>query len=209
MLHAVFYSLVAAAALAYVLAEARGARTLRYLTKPLPVLLLLAALFVLGEPRDATYRSLLAAGLVASLAGDVFLMLPGDRFLPGLGSFLVAHLLYVAAFFHGLPAAAPPWAAAYLVAAAAVYLYLRPALGKLQVPVALYVLAICAMCTGAAARGRADAAWAAPVGATLFFLSDGVLAVDRFRRPFAAAKPLLFSLYVAGQAAITASAWRP
>ncbi len=42
---------------------------------------------------------MLAGALVASLAGDVFLMLPGGQwFIPGLASFLVAHLFYIALF---------------------------------------------------------------------------------------------------------------
>ncbi len=37
-----------------------------------------------------------------SLGGDVFLMLPGDYFIPGLASFLVAHLFYIALFRQGV-----------------------------------------------------------------------------------------------------------
>ncbi|MBI3272304.1 MAG: lysoplasmalogenase [Planctomycetes bacterium] len=212
MFHLFLYGVVGLASVAYVLAEARDRRLLGYATKPIPVLLLLIALFFGGEPRSEVGRGLLAAGLVASLAGDVFLMLPGDFFLPGLASFLVAHLLYVAGFAGGLPAEAfagsVPYAAGYLAAAVGVYAYLWPGLGKLKAPVAAYVVAICAMCASAAARGRFDGAWSAPVGATLFFLSDGVLAVNRFRLPFAAARPLLFFFYVAGQCFIAASGWR-
>ncbi|MBI5369068.1 MAG: lysoplasmalogenase [Planctomycetes bacterium] len=204
---------VAAAAIAYVVAEARGARRGMYATKPLPVCLLLFALFSLGSARDETRRALLAAGLLFSLAGDVFLMLPADRFLAGLASFLVAHLCYVAAFFSGAPAASVtaslPYAAGYLAFAAGVLALLWPGLGTLKLPVAAYVAAICAMCTGAVARGHADHSLLAPIGATLFLLSDGVLAVNRFRFPFAAARPLLFFLYVAGQCFITASAYDP
>jgi alkylglycerol monooxygenase len=43
------------------------------------------------------------AALVASLAGDVFLMLPGAYFIPGLASFLVAHLFYISLFRQGVP----------------------------------------------------------------------------------------------------------
>ena len=35
------------------------------------------------------------------MAGDIFLMLPNDRFVAGLASFLVGHLAYVVAFTHG------------------------------------------------------------------------------------------------------------
>ena len=38
------------------------------------------------------------AALVLCLAGDVFLMLPADRFVPGLASFLLAHLAFTVGF---------------------------------------------------------------------------------------------------------------
>ena len=37
-------------------------------------------------------------GLMFSLAGDVFLMLPGNHFLKGLVAFLLAHIAYIVAF---------------------------------------------------------------------------------------------------------------
>ena len=47
------------------------------------------------------YAGFILAGLVFSLAGDVFLMLPSDQFMAGLVSFLIAHLFYIAAFTAG------------------------------------------------------------------------------------------------------------
>ena len=35
------------------------------------------------------------AALALSLAGDVFLMLPSDQFVPGLASFLLGHIAYI------------------------------------------------------------------------------------------------------------------
>ena len=43
-------------------------------------------------------KSLRLAGLLFSLVGDVSLMLPNERFIQGLVSFLVAHLCYIVAF---------------------------------------------------------------------------------------------------------------
>lgn len=40
-------------------------------------------------------------GLCLSLAGDVLLMLPSDRFIQGLAAFLVAHLCYNVGFAQG------------------------------------------------------------------------------------------------------------
>jgi uncharacterized membrane protein YhhN len=44
-----------------------------------------------------------AFGLVFSLAGDVFLMLPKERFVGGLVSFLLAHIAYIIGFNDSIP----------------------------------------------------------------------------------------------------------
>src|SRR5512133_4105571 len=68
----------------------------------LAVIVAVAARAYSTGARARFYLYLLAA-LVASLAGDVFLMLPGNYFIPGLASFLVAHLFYIALFRQGVP----------------------------------------------------------------------------------------------------------
>ena len=50
------------------------------------------------DPVHADTRAWFVAALVLCLAGDVFLMLPGDRFVPGLASFLVGQLLFTVGF---------------------------------------------------------------------------------------------------------------
>lgn len=203
------FALVAASSLAFIVAQRTAPRAWGYATKPVPMLLLIGGLFACGEPRDATIRATIAAGLVASLAGDVFLVDEERCFLPGLAAFLVAHLLYVAAFARGAPLApAVPFAVAYLLVGVALCAALWTRLGRLRVPVLAYAFVLCLMCSAAWARGLTDGTRLAPIGATLFYLSDGILAANRFRWPFRAAKPLLFALYVAGQALIVASAWR-
>ena len=69
-----------------------------YLFKPITTTLLVAiAAWSPGAP-GRLYRPLVVTGLLCSLAGDVFLMLPGDRFVAGLASFLAAHVCYISAF---------------------------------------------------------------------------------------------------------------
>ena len=103
---------------------------LRLAAKPLPALLLAA--WVTRRCRDGPGR-LVAAGLVLSALGDAFLEL--GLFLPGLVSFLLAHVGYVAAFvaFDSRPALlrSLPFAAWGLGA----FLYLRPGLGAMAGPV--------------------------------------------------------------------------
>ena len=64
---------------------------------------LIATALALTPAHDAgARRAWFVAALVCSLAGDVLLMLPTDRFVAGLAAFLVGHLCYVAGFWtHG------------------------------------------------------------------------------------------------------------
>ena len=157
-----------------------------------------------GAGADPRYRRAIFAGLLLSTAGDAFLMLPGDWFVFGLGSFLCAHLAYLV----GLCRRARPFAAAwpflaYAVVAAAVMSVLWPHLpNELRIPVIVYVAVLAAMAAQAAAvwRKRADAAGAAAaIGGACFVFSDATLAIDRFAAPFAAAQALVLVSYWAAQ----------
>src|SRR5690606_15697068 len=88
--------LVAAAVVAVVdwIAVARGDRRTEYIAKPLTMVVLIGAALVL-DPAHGTARTWFVAALALSLLGDVFLMLPRDRFVPGLASFLLAHIAYI------------------------------------------------------------------------------------------------------------------
>lgn len=207
------FAAVAVATVATLALQARGNRPVSAcVVKLLPVTLLLIGLGVCGESRDALRSAVFATGLAASLLGDLLLGLPRERFLGGLAAFLAAHVIYVAAFLSGEPRASAAAGALpaipFALVGGVVFALVRRGAGKLVAPVAAYAFAIVFMCAAACARGQADGCWLAPVGATLFFASDGVLAVNRFRRPFTGARPLLFALYVAGQSVLTASMWR-
>jgi|CXWK01.1.fsa_nt_gi uncharacterized membrane protein YhhN len=180
-----------------------------YVFKPLATLLILALALTLPPARPA-YQWAVAAGLVFSTAGDIFLMLPRDRFVAGLASFLVAHLCYVWAFSLGVPIAANmlfwlPYFAAGGVVAALIWPGLKPAL---RGPVLVYVVVIAIMASQATERWYAlgsGTALAAAMGAGLFVVSDGVLAIDRFRQPFRAARALTLATYWAAQLLIALS----
>ena len=186
-------------------AEVRGQRRALYLSKPATMLCVIAiASLGSGSPADPYTRAILV-GLLFSLAGDVWLMLPSDRFSAGLASFFVAHLCYVTAFAGpagprgGLPGLLP-----FVAAACGMLVLLLPHVrgGALRVAVVAYVAAIAAM--GWQATERAldladpDSRLAA-VGAALFLCSDSALAWNRFRRPFAGAPALVLSTYFGGQ----------
>lgn len=180
-----------------------------YLFKPLATLALVA--IVLHAAGASRYRRWIAAGLVASLAGDILLMLPQGLFVPGLAAFLVAHLCYIRAFsIDGAGAGAPlRTGIPVFVAAIAVLAYLWPSLGALRVPVTCYVATISIMSWQAIARWWAcrtsDAAFAA-AGSLFFLASDSALAINRFVAPFAGAALVILGTYYAAQWGLTLSA---
>ena len=156
---------------------------------------------------------LLGAALAASLAGDVFLMFPGF-FIPGLVSFLVAHLCYLALFQQGQPWFAHRGAlAATLGVGVAMYAFLWAGglPGALRAPVAAYVLVIALM--AAQAIGRASVLRDGPsalvaLGAVFFMLSDSLLATHRFVTPLPMAQVWVLGTYYAAQALIVAGVLR-
>jgi uncharacterized membrane protein YhhN len=193
-------------------AVARANRFAEYVLKPLTLVVLIAAAALLKPGEPALRWSLTLVALALSLAGDVFLMLPRDLFVGGLGAFLLAHVAYVFAFNRTAPPEPVTAIAALGVAWVAIPLFLRMRRGMLergqrefQVPVALYVLAIGAMVVSAiATTGRPEwPTWnsaAAIAGAVLFMASDAMIGWNRFVGAFAGADVAIISTYHLGQA---------
>jgi uncharacterized membrane protein YhhN len=189
------------------LAVSRENRRLEYVCKPGTMVLLVGVALSL----DATHndvRCWFVAALVLSLAGDVFLMLPQDRFVAGLASFLLGHIAYVVGLnLHGgsageLALAAVPVA---LIAALIGTRVLRAVLASgdraLVGPLVAYMVVISAMVTSALASGN----WWAAVGASLFFASDALIAETRFVRPHRGARVVIMVTYHLGQAGLVLS----
>ncbi|HEY0319908.1 MAG TPA: lysoplasmalogenase [Pyrinomonadaceae bacterium] len=193
--------LAAVSAVLHIVAEYGGARRSIYVFKPLTVILIIA--IALSAP-SSLYKYLIVAGLLFSLAGDIFLMLPRDRFIPGLVSFLIAHLFYIAAFTLDGALGRPS-----LLATIALLFYgglmlrlLLPTLGKMKLPVVVYMLVILLMVWQASNRCVnvwTTASLLAFAGACLFAASDSILALNRFRRSFKSAQLLILSTYFAAQ----------
>jgi uncharacterized membrane protein YhhN len=188
-------------------AKARNNRALEYLCKPATLCALIAAAVVLDPAADAhTRRTWFVFALLFSLGGDVLLMLPQDLFVPGLASFLVAHVCYVIGFWtHG------PSGVAFLVAAVFVVIVVAPLGARilralsdepaLRPPVAAYMVVISVMLATALATGNVAAA----IGAALFVGSDTMIAWNRFVRPFAGAEVAIMVTYHLGQAGLVLS----
>ena len=209
MLTAALSTLALASAFLTVRAGQAGAKRRVYVFKPLTTALIILVALQAKHATVPGYRALVVAGLACSLAGDVFLMLQRERFVPGLVSFLFAHLFYVAAFASDGGARPSAWAAAPLALYGALMLRaLWPRLGKMKGPVVVYVAAILLMAWLAASRWLAlgdGGSASAFAGALLFVASDSALAWNRFRGEFAGAQALILGTYFPAQLLIALS----
>jgi len=152
---------------------------------------------------SSTYQILIVVGLLFSMAGDTWLMLPDNYFLRGLVSFLIAHIFYIVAFsITGNHIADVLYLLPIVIITGIAFLYLRPGLGKYTVPVIIYMVAIGLMWFQSFNRWEAlddNGGLMAIGGAFLFVVSDTVLAVNRFRQPFQAAQAIILSTYFVAQ----------
>lgn len=189
--------LAAALAVADWVAVGGGRRRAEMALKPAVMVALAGAALALPD-LDLAVRLPLLAALLLSLAGDVCLMPPRERFAAGLACFLVAHLAYIAAFLRGgivtswlpLPAAG--------IALPAIPSLVRITRGaraagraRLVAPIWVYGATISVMFATAVASGRPLAA----AGAALFLTSDWTLAWTRFVRGFARSRLAVIVTY--------------
>ena len=196
-----------------------GWRWLHWICKPLATVLVLMLAWRARPSLSPRYRRCVLAGLTLGLIGDVLLMLPGDRFVPGLAAFLLAHLAFLAAWLDDSRFAVhPPALLACLLAAAGLLWLLWPFLAPpLRMPVGVYALVLATMAGQALGRARQHAAGddaralparRAALGALLFLLSDSLLAWDRFRHPLPLATLWVLGSYYPAIGLIAWSAWR-
>lgn len=180
------------------------------LFKPLATALIFAlAASNVGKTKQA-YALWISVGLLFSLAGDTFLILPDKFFLPGLAAFLLTHLSYLLAFTRDakFPAHRVIWVV-FLAIAAANILALKPNLPTtLAIPVVLYALVLSTMTAQALGRFillRTSAAKLAAIGAVFFVFSDTLLGFDRFHTAIPFASVLILISYYAAQLLISLS----
>ncbi len=176
---------------------------LEYLFKPLTMLLIIVIAMRERRPESSYYKGIITAGLFCSLLGDVLLMLPQDLFLPGLLSFLVAHLFYIAAFVYMAGRQASRWLLLPFAAYGGVMLWvLLPHAGGMKIPVVIYMAVILTMAWQATNRwivSRQRGTLLAMAGAILFVVSDSALAYNRFVEPFPAAPLVVMATYFTAQ----------
>ncbi|OOE58673.1 lysoplasmalogenase [Salinivibrio sp. ML323] len=198
---------VCCSGLLHISAAYRGPRWQFYLFKPLTIAMLMA---IVGTHISAShYAQWVFVALLFSVVGDVFLMLPKDRFVQGLTSFLLAHLVYIFAFWAQFDGHMVWWLPAMLSGLGIiVFLLLLPNLGQLALPVAVYIAVITQMVWAAGEywlNTHSPAAALALAGAICFMVSDTVLAFVRFKGEFRPAQAMVMSSYFFAQALISAS----
>jgi uncharacterized membrane protein YhhN len=173
------------------------------------LILSILPLTYLGTPNaPAGTLLLLALALLLSALGDFFLALKDQSrfFIPGLASFLAAHVAYLIAF---APYATGPSAGALavigvtLAAAALLLIRIWANLGRMRGPVLGYFGVIMTMV--AAALSIRDAAWILGAGAVVFALSDSLIAVRKFWKPFPFINEAVWITYIAAQFMIVAA----
>lgn len=182
-------------------------RRIEYLCKPATTTLLIAVALLL-DPANSAQRAWFVAALVLSLAGDVFLMLPADAFVPGLASFLLAHVAYIGGLRLEHPSGGALVAAGAGIAVIGAPVLVRMIRGarahgdpEMAAPLAAYVAVIGVMVAFALATRDARAI----VGATLFFSSDWMIGWNRFVRPLPWSRPAIMATYHLAQAALVLS----
>lgn len=175
-------ALITAGGLGWLLLAERAGSSTRFLAKPLASFGFLVAAVSAGA-LDSAFGRWMLAGLFLSALGDVFLLGKQEAaFLAGLGSFLVAHLVFGVAFV-ARGVAAPGFLAIIplVLFAWRVLGWLSPHLSdRMRAPVTAYAVAISLMGVLAIATAVDAWDWRIPIGALMFIASDVAVARDNF-----------------------------
>ncbi|MEY4173824.1 MAG: hypothetical protein RI900_989 [Actinomycetota bacterium] len=186
----------------------RANRMLENVSKPLTTALVIALALASGAPSSQVVVAVIALALC--LMGDVFLLPSVDRFVPGLASFLLGHVVFVVLFFQfGLTSTTLAGIAIVLAALLAgtigrvIVAGAAHADAALRKPVLAYLFVISSMGVFGWATGR----WWVVAGTTLFVLSDSVLGWARFVRERPWMSPVVMITYHAAIVSLALSLW--
>jgi uncharacterized membrane protein YhhN len=193
-------------------------KRVRYITKPATLLFLILWFVQVGglEGRLLWF----GLGLVFSLVGDIFLMLPSRFFIGGLIAFLLGHVFYIFGFdLTPLPMqwgtllalAAVLGAGFFIIRSATRGMSSQPGSERLILPAQIYGLVIglmlfAALLTLMRPEWPMPAAMYVSVGAALFFISDSILVHNRFVKPIRFGDVMVMVTYHLGQFLIAAGA---
>jgi len=193
-----------------------GNETLRSITKPLLMPLLIA--FFVFQTKDfvSSLKKWIILALVFSWAGDVLLMfesINGNFFIFGLVAFLIAHIFYILFYENVIRKEGLRknywWFLPVIIYYIALIYILSPHLGDMKLPVRIYGIVISYMMIQALQTGgikNPGAATAMIAGAVLFIISDSILAINKFYESFEYAGMAIMLTYGIAQLLITLGA---
>lgn len=193
----------------HILSEYFGPQFFVYIFKPLTMIFIIGIACTGMKGNRSFYAYIILTGLIFSLAGDIFLMLPANMFIQGLVSFLIGHILYILAFSRGtkLRTKSLTWLP-FLFYGVLIFGFMLPSLREMAIPVLIYILAILTMGWRAVerwAQTRTRESGLAFIGAILFIISDSALGVNRFSLPFDLSALVVMATYFSAQWCIARS----
>lgn len=184
-------------ATAAIITDCRNQKILAYFFRPFTIILMVGLL--LETRPHSFYRNAVAAGLVLCLLGEVMMMLKKKRFLTGLAFFLGALAVFTVAFYSRVSREFLSWPVIPLILLAGVILFLVwPGTKRQRIPVLLYMLALLTMTRVGLEQPHqlpGTGPWLAAAGSLLFLVSDTVLALNRFYRPFKGAQVIILATF--------------
>jgi uncharacterized membrane protein YhhN len=219
MIHFIFLSIFFIDFALHIVGEIIENKTLRYITKPLlvPLILLYYTTGIFIEFGLAQILWPLVVALIFGWLGDIFLMLgrEGNYFMLGLGSFLIGHIFYIilylgVIFLFGDILQFPAWGWMLIIPLLLIvgffYYKIQGKMGDLTVPTIVYLVVIFFMSFFALlllAIPNPLAFTLVYIGACLFMISDGMIAVDKFDVEIPYSRVYVMLTYATAQYLIT------
>ena len=194
----------------------KNSKQLEYLAKPAVMICLFIWLYLHTGLQGVTFW--FGIGILFSLLGDVLLMISLERmFIFGLGAFLLAHVFYIVGFQNQFLAASAGSLLVIAILGASGIRLIRRIVGairakgqnRLVIPVIVYSSVITIMLFGAMTTifdpaWSTGAAFLVSVGAFFFYVSDIILAWNKFVSPIQNGRILNIALYHLGQIGLIA-----
>jgi len=185
-----------------------------FIFKPLSSILLIIALILsyFSTSNNINYSFGILLGLLFTLSGDIALMFPENKkaFNIGLRLFLFAHVIYGTLFMmygeFSINSILP--VIAFLIIGILIFTYLKPNLGKMKIPVLLYIIIISVMVISSFSlmnTFHGSQAIMVICGAISFYISDLIMALSRFGKSWKYNRISLV-FYYTGQILIALSA---
>ena len=180
-----------------------------YLFKPLTfILIILFSIFQVPEV-SIFYKMMIIYGLAFSMLGDIMLMLPTDKFMHGLASFLIAHIFYIIAFVSdSIFPANILYLIPGLIIGAIILRILLPRVEGKTIPIVIYSLVLILLLWQATSRlglSYSHSSIVALVGSIFFISSDVTLVFNRFVRKLKDGQLFILSTYYIAQLLIAYS----